>query len=64
MNIKSGLVTALFVMILGCSGEDSSGSGEHVWKGQTESIDKAEQVEGLLNDAALQTRNAIEESNQ
>ncbi len=39
-----------------CSSEpDEAQSGEHVWKGQTQAIDKAREVEGILQ-RSKQTR--------
>ena len=37
---------------------------DHVWKEQTDMIDKAKEVELLLNDAALQQRELIEQNTQ
>ena len=56
------LVLSLFFMgmLVACSGEDSNASGEHVWKEQTDTIDKAKEVEGIIMDSAEQTRSAIE----
>ncbi len=52
-------------LFVACSGEDSSDSKEakkdHVWKEQTDTINKAKEVEGILLDAAENTRKTMEE---
>ena len=59
----------IFVLIVlsACSAESESqsekASGEHVWKAQTDSLDKAAEVEGMILDSAEQTRQAIESNN-
>lgn len=50
-----------------CSGEGDSNSKnastekDHVWKEQTDTINKAKEVEGMIMDAAEETRKAIEQ---
>jgi hypothetical protein len=39
-------------------------SGDHVWKEQTQAIDRAKEVEGLIQDAADQQRKLIDEQTQ
>ncbi len=39
-------------------------SGDHVWKEQTQTIDRAKEVEGMLKDAADQQRKLIDEQTQ
>ncbi len=51
-------------MLIACSDESSSGAEakeDHVWKEQTETINKAKEVEGMLLDAAENTHKTIEE---
>ena len=50
-------------LLCACGGGDS-GSGDHVWKEQTDMIDKAQGVEDLLGDADVQQRQRIEEQTQ
>ena len=62
------LGTVLF-LISACSDDDNAtsenkGSGDHVWKEQTQMIDKAKEAEGLLNDTADQQRKIIDEQSQ
>ena len=54
------------VMILsGCSGEqEGTGSGDHVWKGQTDTMDKAKEVESMVMDQAEDMRKTIEKQTQ
>ena len=51
--------TLLF--IAACSDETQKVE-DHVWKEQTDMIDKAKGVELLINDAALQQRELIEQN--
>ncbi len=46
------------LLLLGCSSdEDQSNSEEHVWKSQTDTLDKAREVEDILSqDAADKSR--------
>ncbi|OUR64630.1 hypothetical protein A9Q79_04835 [Methylophaga sp. 42_25_T18] len=53
--------TLLF--IAACSDETQKVE-DHVWKEQTDMIDKAKDVELLINDAALQQRELIEQNTQ
>ena len=50
------LTLGVFIVLLAaCSGESSSTTDEkhdHVWKTQTDALEKAKQVEGLMDDAA------------
>lgn len=56
------LMTLIFLLgLAGCSGEDeTAGKGDHVWKEQTDTIKKAEQVEGMVMDAAKAQRDAVD----
>ncbi|MEE8234233.1 MAG: hypothetical protein V3R41_06105 [Gammaproteobacteria bacterium] len=58
------LATAL-VLVSACSDDEQGSSerklsGDHIWKEQTETIDKAKEVEKLLQDVAEKQRQAIE----
>ena len=62
-------LSATLLLASACSddGEDTSGkklNGDHVWKEQTKTIDKAKEVEGLLKDATDQQRKIIDEQAQ
>ncbi len=54
------------VMILsGCSGkQEGTGSGDHVWKGQTDTMDKAKEVESMVMGQAEEMGKAIEKQTQ
>jgi outer membrane biogenesis lipoprotein LolB len=59
------LGTVLF-LISACSDDESAKSekeltGDHVWKEQTQAIDRAKEVEGMLQDAADEQRKVIDE---
>lgn len=61
--IRAYFILILFSIITACSDEKNnvgSQSNDHVWEQQTETINKAKEVEGLLMDSAENTRNAIE----
>lgn len=53
----------LCMMLLSCSGDESagSGSGDHVWKDQVNTMDRAREAEQKMLDAAEAQRKAIEE---
>jgi len=59
---SSALVLSVF-LILACSDKaaDTGGTGDHVWKTQTESLEKAQQVDQILQDATAEHKQAIEE---
>ncbi|HDY86327.1 MAG TPA: hypothetical protein ENH74_11715 [Methylophaga sp.] len=53
----------LMLIISACDDSDTlkKVDKEHVWKQQTDMIDKAKNVEQLLNDAAIQRQKTIEQ---
>ena len=55
------LPVALGLLFGGCSSEDNEPK-EHVWKDQVETIDKAREVEGMIQDAAGKQKKATEDS--
>ncbi len=68
IKILTLLVTFLLFFIA-CSDDDkgiseNKGNGDHVWKEQTQALDKAKEVEGLLKDATDQQRKIIDEQGQ
>jgi len=54
------------MFVVACSDSDKPQKVEqdHIWKEQTDMIDKAKGVEQLLNDAASQQRQLIDEKTQ
>lgn len=49
------------LILFGCSDENSNSSQkDHVWKEQTDTIDKAKEVEGMMMESAAATRKAID----
>ena len=48
------------LILFGCSDESSSSQKEHVWKEQTETLNKAKEVEVMLLESAAATREAID----
>ena len=61
--MKTSFMCGVLLLLCACGGGDS-GSGDHVWKEQTDMIDKAQGVEDLLGDADVQQRQRIEEQTQ
>jgi outer membrane biogenesis lipoprotein LolB len=62
--IKIVLLTASCLLFVACSSEDNNQAVSekgHVWKEQTDTINKAKEVEGIIMDSADQTRNALEQ---
>jgi hypothetical protein len=64
MQIHYMLLILMTVFMTACSDETDKVKGDHVWKEQTDMIDNAKEVEVLINDAALQQRQQIEENTQ
>ena len=60
------ILPLIFSLLLpACSGDDSSSSDKgHVWQEQTDTIDKAKEVEGIIMDSAEETRKALEQQTQ
>lgn len=65
--MKQLMFSFILLVLMACSSESDSeskgGNNEHVWKTQTDSLDKAAEVEGIILNSAEQTRNAIESNN-
>ncbi len=57
-----------FLLITACSDDEGKSkkelTGDHVWKDQTNTMEKAKAVEGILEEAAQEKREAIEENIQ
>ncbi len=74
MNKMLMLLLTMLLFTAACSDDDKAASenkssepelsGEHVWKDQTDTIDKAKEVEGLIQDAADKQRQSIEDQVQ
>ena len=60
--IKVFLIS-MIIFLTACS-EDKETSGEHVWKEQTDTINKAKQVEAIIMDSAEKQKKAIEQQMQ
>jgi outer membrane biogenesis lipoprotein LolB len=59
-------LSTVILLVSACSDDESATpekklSGDHVWKEQTQTIDRAKEVEGMLQDAADQQRKVIED---
>jgi len=60
------ILCAAFMLIASCSsGDNDSGppqsAGEHVWKQQTEAMEKAKEMEQIIQNAAEKERRAVDE---
>jgi hypothetical protein len=53
-------LSAAILLVSACSDDDRE-SGDHVWKEQTQVLDKAKEVDGLLKDVEDQQRKIIDE---
>ena len=62
--IKYLFLILILVVISACSDEKHPVDGDHVWKEQTDMIDKSRDVEQLINDAAMQQRQQVEQATQ
>ena len=63
------LLVGILFLISACSDDESATpekklNGDHVWKEQTQTIDRAKEVEGMLQDAADEQRKVIDEQVQ
>ena len=58
------LVAGLIAVLIGCAdnGDDSVDRGDHVWKAQTDALDKAKLVEDVVHSAARKRRERMEQS--
>ncbi len=57
------VLSAVLLLVSACSDDDRE-SGDHVWKEQTQVLDKAKEVDGLLKDVADKQRKIIDEQAQ
>jgi outer membrane biogenesis lipoprotein LolB len=61
--IKVFLLLISCLMFVACSDEGSSAEEkkDHVWKSQTDSIDKAKEAQNMLKESTEKTLNALEQ---
>ncbi len=69
MIMKIIILSAVLLLVSACSDDgkatsENKESGDHVWKEQTQVLDKAKEVEGLLKDVSDQQRKIIDEQAQ
>ncbi len=57
------ILSAVLLLVSACSDDDRE-SGDHIWKEQTQVLDKAKEVEGLLKDVSDKQRKIIDEQAQ
>lgn len=65
-ELKIVIMTTIFIFA-GCSDDKSTEqktSSDHVWKEQTQAIDKAKAAQGLIEDATVEQRKIIDEQVQ
>lgn len=58
------LLFCLLVLQAGCSEQDADQQQGHVWQEQTDTLDKARAVEGLLQESADEQRRQMEQQTQ
>ena len=56
--MKYGMIIVMAALLVACSDDAENG---HVWKDQTDMIDKAKAVEDVLNTSSQQQRQQIDE---
>ena len=65
---KMFLLLVLCLFFIACSDESNNGNTDskkdHVWKEQTDTINAAKEVEGMILDSAKQTRKTIEQQSE
>lgn len=64
MKIRNILLYLSVLLLVACSDETDKVEGDHVWKEQTDMIDKAKGIEALINDAAEQQQELIDKKTQ
>ncbi len=64
MNVIIKVFLISMIIFLSACSEDKETSGDHVWKEQTDTIDKAKQVEAMIMDTAEKQRKIVEEQTQ
>jgi len=62
--MKYACILSALLFLTGCSGDDSEENKSHVWKEQTDTMNKAKAVEGVLQESADAERKKIEEQDQ
>ena len=56
------LILPITLLLSGCSDErDKVAEGEHIWKDQTQALEKAQEVEQIVQGAHTQQRQLIDE---
>lgn len=64
MNVIIKILLISMIIFLPACSEDKQNSSEHVWKEQTDAINKAKQVESMIMDSAEKQKKAIERQTQ
>jgi len=62
--MKYSLLLLMSILINGCSDDNNPQKNDHVWKEQTQAIEKAKAVEGLLQDSAEEQRRQIQDQSE
>lgn len=66
--MKKYVFVCLLLFLGGCTGggeaDGGTASGEHVWSEQVNTIDKAENVQNILDDTSARHRQQIDEQMQ
>ncbi len=63
--MKHALTILLGIGLLACGGEpEPPQPKDHVWKSQTDNIDRAGEVEGLIDESAVRQRQQLDEQLQ
>jgi len=62
--IKKIIILSTVILLVSACSDDDRESGDNVWKEQTQVLDKAKEVEGLLKDVSDEQRKIIEEQAQ
>ena len=61
MKLNKVLLILAFVIVSGCSDSVDKATDDHVFKTQTDALDKAKQAETMIMDATAQQQRNIEE---
>ncbi len=66
--IKLLLLLISSSLFIACSDESNNSNAgsksDHVWKEQTDTINKAREIEGIIMDSAEETRKALEQQSE
>ncbi len=64
MRNPTALCAVVSLLLVACAEqrESTTERGDHIWRAQTDAMDKARRIEGVVHDAASRRRERLEQS--